>query len=84
MDPPEMEETFLAVTRGAALSSIIMNFQQRRTCCCAVYSAGESLSQAMSRLLEAESANLDRLEANLMTWFRDWTAEGFFLAVDVR
>jgi hypothetical protein len=42
---------------------------------------GRSVGQAIESIAPSGPADLDRLAANLQTWFRNWTAEGFFQSV---
>jgi hypothetical protein len=44
---------------------------------------GQSVGKAISRAVEATGSNITRLESDLLTWFHDWAAEGFFQAVEL-
>jgi hypothetical protein len=45
--------------------------------------SGESVGGAIGRAAEATADDEDRFAAALGEWFRDWTAEGFFLRVEL-
>ena len=44
---------------------------------------GESVGEAIGRAAGQAGEDDDRFAADLGAWFRDWTAEGFFVAVNV-
>jgi len=46
--------------------------------------AGESVGHAISRAVEATGSDLGHLESDLLTWFHDWAAEGFFQTVKLK
>ena len=43
--------------------------------------AGQTVGEAIGRAAQVAGPDLDGFAANLRTWFRDWTAEGFFRAL---
>ncbi len=43
---------------------------------------GKTVGQAIARAAEVADENLEALAANLQTWFRRWTADGFFDSVE--
>ena len=45
--------------------------------------AGESLGSAIERAASVSPAGFDALAANLEKWFREWTAAGFFVRVEL-
>jgi hypothetical protein len=81
-DPPGPAETWLAVTRRRY---VVRHYELSSPAYHLLHAlrAGESLGQAIRQAVEAGGPDLDRLPANLWTWFHDWSAEGFFRAVEL-
>jgi hypothetical protein len=81
-DLPVPAETWLAVTRRRY---VVRHYELSRPAYRLLHAllAGESLGQAIRQAVEADGPDLDRLSANLWTWFHDWSAEGFFRAVEL-
>jgi hypothetical protein len=81
-DPPEPVETWLAVTRQRY---VVRHYELSRPAYQLLHAllAGEVLSEAIGRAVEAAGPDLDRLPDNLWAWFHDWAAEGFFRAVEL-
>lgn len=78
---PEPAETYLAVTRQRF---VVRHYELSRPAYQLLHAllAGESVGQAISRAAEAAGPDSDGLANNLRTWFHDWAAEGFFLALE--
>jgi hypothetical protein len=79
-DPPGPAETHLAVTRRRYA---VRHYELSRPAYQLLNAllTGESVGQAICRAVEAAGSDLTRLESDLLTWFHDWAAEGFFQAV---
>jgi hypothetical protein len=81
-EPSEPAETFLAVTRR---DYVVTHYELSRPAyeLLSGLASGETVGQAIERAVEAAGSDLERLAANLRTWFHDWAAEGFFLRIEV-
>ncbi len=79
-DFPDPAETLLAVSRRRY---VIRRHELTRPqyVLLEVLLRGESVGEAIERAAEATPDDEDRFAADLGAWFRDWTAEGFFLGV---
>jgi hypothetical protein len=77
---PDPAETLLAVSRRRY---VIRRHQltQPQYVLLEALLRGESVGEAIERAAEVTHEDEDRFAADLGEWFRDWTAEGFFLAV---
>jgi hypothetical protein len=78
---PQPAETFLAVTRR---EYVVRRYELSRLqyVLLAALTAGHSVGQAIDKTASAAGPDLDRLAVHLHAWFRDWTAEGFFQAIE--
>ena len=78
--PPEAAETYLAVTRRRY---VVRHYELSPPAYQLLHAllAGQTVGEAIGRAAQAAGPDLDRFAANLRTWFRDWTAEGFFRAL---
>jgi hypothetical protein len=45
---------------------------------------GSSVGDALESIVPLVESDVDKLAANLQTWFRNWTAEGFFQTVSTK
>jgi hypothetical protein len=81
-EPPEPAETLLAVTRRRYT---VRHYELSPPAYQLLHAllAGESVGEAIRRAVETAGPDLERLRENLSTWFHDWTAEGFFRAVQL-
>jgi hypothetical protein len=81
-DPPGPAETYVAVTRRRY---VVRHYELSRPAYQLLHAllVGESLGQAIKRAVDSAGPALDRLPANLWTWFHDWAAEGFFRGVEL-
>jgi hypothetical protein len=80
-DFPAPAETLLAVSRRRY---VIRRYELTRPqyVLLEVLLRGESVGTAIRRSAEVTTDDEDHFAADLGAWFRDWTAEGFFLRVD--
>jgi len=81
VDPPELAETFLAITRR---EYVVRHYPLERTAFALLQQilAGRRIGQAISAVAESAEMDLELLALRLQEWFRNWTAEGFFRAVE--
>ena len=81
-NPPGPAETYLAVTRRRY---VVRHYELSPPAYQLLHAllVGESLGQAIKRAVDSAAPDLDRLPANLWTWFHDWAAEGFFRGVEL-
>jgi hypothetical protein len=79
---PEPGETLLAVTRRRY---VIRRYELSRPQFVLLEALvrGESVGEAINRAADVAGDDEERFAAELGRWFRDWTAEGFFRAVDL-
>jgi hypothetical protein len=79
--PPQPQESFVAlirrdyVVRRYTLSRTEFNLLK-------ALKAGVSIDEAVESVAAPSGVDLDQLAANLQTWFRNWTLEGFFQSLD--
>jgi len=80
--PPNPEDTYLAVTRRWY---VVRHFELSRPSfdLLNALGAGEPLSRAIERVVQASGSDSNRLESDLRTWFHDWAAEGFFSHLEI-
>jgi hypothetical protein len=78
---PRPVETFLAVTRRRY---VVRRYQLSRLQYVLLDElvAGQSVGEAIEKTAEAAGSELDELADHLREWFRNWTAEGFFQAIE--
>lgn len=80
--PTEREESFLAIYRRQyviwRLDLDVTRFHLLK----ALYD-GATLAEALERCADAPGVEFETLVSSLTAWFRDWTADGFFCAVEV-
>lgn len=80
--PTELEDSFLAVYRKEfvvwRLDLDLTRFTLLRA-----LSDGATLTEALERCADAPGVDFETLVGSLTAWFRDWTADGFFRAVEV-
>ncbi len=81
-EPPGPAETLLAVTRRRY---VIRRYELTRPQYVLLESLleGRSVGEAITRAAEAAGGDEEDFAAELTRWFRNWTAEGFFRAVEV-
>lgn len=79
---PAPAETWLAVTRRRY---VIRRYELSRPQYVLLDALlrGEAVGEAINLAGEAAGEDVGRFAADLGEWFRDWTAEGFFRAVDL-
>jgi hypothetical protein len=80
-DLPGPAETCLAVTRRRY---VVRHYELSRPAYHLLHAllAGESVGQAISRVVAIAGTDLDGLADKLRAWFFDWAAQGFFRAVE--
>jgi hypothetical protein len=76
--PPDREQTFLAITRRNYVVRHIRLSPTEGTLLNSIL-AGASLGEAIANVDLPSDADLDALTADLGSWFRTWSAEGFFV-----
>jgi hypothetical protein len=81
-DFPDAAETLLAVTRRRYVIRRHELTRPQYVLLEALLSAA-SVGEAIRRAADVTADDEDRFAADLGRWFRDWTAEGFFLRVDL-
>lgn len=82
LDFPERKPSFLALSRR---NYIVRRYplNEAQFLLLQSFSEGQSLGEALDRLLRFGAASSEMLETNLARWFRDWAAERcFFREVD--
>lgn len=81
-DPAGPTETWLAVTRRRY---VVRHYELSRPAYQLLKALldGDAVGQAIGEAVEAAGADLVRLECDLLTWFHDWAAQGFFQAVQL-
>jgi hypothetical protein len=79
---PDPAETLLAVTRRRY---VIRRYELTRPqfVLLGALLRGESVGEAINRGGESAGDDVERFAAELGEWFRDWTAAGFFRAVEL-
>jgi hypothetical protein len=81
-DIPEPAETLLAVTRRRYVIRRHELSRPQYVLLDALLN-GQPVGEAISRAYDATENDEDRFAGELTQWFRDWTAEGFFRAVEL-
>jgi len=78
---PEPAETYLAVTRR---DYVVRRYELAHVpyVLLGALAAGQPVGEAVARAAEA-APDVEALAADLPQWFRNWTAEGFFQAVEL-
>lgn len=78
---PPPRPTYLALTRR---QFVVRHYQFTRLQYILLNAlvAGDSVADALEKTAAAAGPQLARLEGLLHQWFRNWTAEGFFLGID--
>jgi hypothetical protein len=79
---PEPEETLLAVTRRRY---VVRRYELSRPqfVLLAALLHGQSVGEAIDVAAKAVDSDVDRFAGDLQEWFRNWTAEGLFRAVEL-
>jgi len=79
---PDAAETFLAISRRRY---VIRRYELSRTQYVLLESLlrGQSVGEAINVAADADGGDEEHFAAELTQWFRDWTAEGFFRAVEL-
>lgn len=79
---PEPAESYLALTRR---EYVVRRHALERPQfeLLSALAAGETVGVAIERAAQVSSEGLDALAANLERWFREWTAAGFFVRVEL-
>jgi hypothetical protein len=78
--PPEREPTWLAISRrNFVVRHYVLTFPEAEIL--AAILAGDTIGDAIGHC--AMPTDLDAFAADLQRWFREWTAEGFFLTVEL-
>jgi hypothetical protein len=79
---PEPAETFLALTRR---DYIVRRHRLERTQfeLLEALSSGQPLGAAIEKASSLAGSDLESFAANLQSWFRDWTAAGFFQSIEL-
>jgi hypothetical protein len=77
---PQAKESFVALTRRAW---IVRRYPLTKTQfeLLQALKTGMSIGQAVESIVPPSQVDLNQLAADLQTWFRTWTAEGFFQSV---
>jgi len=80
---PQPRPTYLALTRR---QFIVRHYQFPRLQYVLLNAllAGDTVADAIEKTAAAAGPQLSRLEGFLHKWFRNWTAEGFFLGIETR
>jgi hypothetical protein len=81
VEPPEPSETYLAITRR---DYVVRHYPLERTAFVLLQQilAGKCVGEAIDAVAGSAEMDLDLLALRLQEWFRDWTAEGFFRAIE--
>ncbi len=81
--PPGPADTRLAITRW---DYVVRHYPLSRPEYEVLHAlmAGLPVGDAISLAAQTAGTDLDRLAANLRTWFESWAANGFFRAVELR
>jgi hypothetical protein len=79
---PKPRTTLLAVTRRQYVIRRY-EFSRRQYVLLEALVAGQPVGEAIRRAAEAAGPKVDALAGRLHEWFRAWTAEGFFQAVEL-
>jgi hypothetical protein len=79
---PEPAETFLALTRR---DYIVRRHRLERAQfeLLEALSSGQPLGAAIEQASSLAGSDLESFAANLQSWFRDWTAAGFFQSIEL-
>ncbi len=80
--PPDRAETFLAITRRDYVVRHIPLSQPEARILAAIV-AGATVGEAIASMDFPSESDLAELAANLQTWFRAWSAEGFFFRAEL-
>jgi hypothetical protein len=80
---PQPRPTYLALTRRQFIVRHY-EFSRLQHVLLSALVAGDSVADALEKTAATAGPQLARLEGLVHKWFRNWTAEGFFLGIETR